>query len=87
MIITTDHGRGSGGKKDDWRSPGKGIWAGSDETWFAAIGPDVRPGLEKLPDCVGANQVAATALGALGIDWKTFDAQAGAPLDIYKPVR
>jgi hypothetical protein len=60
---------------------------GSDQTWIGAIGPRVRAG-EALASpsgsCAGSNQIAATALTALGLDWRRFDATAGAPLDIFK---
>jgi hypothetical protein len=82
MIVTTDHGRGAGLNPTDWKGHGKSIWPRSDETWFAAIGPGIG-GPAKLEGCAGANQVAATALTALGIDWKGFDPKAGEPLAIF----
>ncbi len=60
---------------------------GSDQTWIGAIGPRVRAGealVSPSGSCAGSNQVAATALTALGLDWRRFDATAGAPLDIFK---
>jgi len=39
LVITTDHGRGSG--KRSWRSHGV-IHSGSNHTWFAVIGPDTQ---------------------------------------------
>lgn len=60
---------------------------GSDQTWIGAIGPRVRAG-EALPtqagQCARSNQLAATALTALGLDWRAFDATAGAPLDVFR---
>jgi hypothetical protein len=82
LIITTDHGRGAGANPKDWESHGF-PWPGSNQTWLAAIGPDVAPGASPGPNCAGANQVAATALTALGVDWQTFDAKAGGPLGIF----
>ncbi|MDP3852864.1 alkaline phosphatase family protein [Phenylobacterium sp.] len=87
LIVTTDHGRGAGDKKGDWKSHGKVLWPRSDETWIAVIGPGVKAGLSKTPQCAGADQVAATALTALGLDWKAFDPTAGAPLPIFEDPR
>lgn len=60
---------------------------GSDQTWIAALGPRVRPGetLAAQPgNCAGSNQLASTALTALGLNWRAFDAAAGAPLDLFQ---
>ena len=84
LIVTTDHGRGVG-NKESWRHHGKGAFARSDETWLAAIGPDVIPGERPAGDCGRLSQVAATALTALGLDWRTFDAEAAPPLANLKP--
>lgn len=83
LIVTTDHGRGKGGA-EAWKHHGKAAHAGSDATWFAAMGPDVLPGARPPRDCAHADQVAATALRALGLDWRAFDPQAGAPLEIFR---
>lgn len=82
MIVTTDHGRGAGLNATDWKGHGAPLWKRSDETWFAAIGPGIDHHA-KLDRCGGANQVAATALTALGLDWKDFDPKAGEPLPIF----
>lgn len=61
---------------------------GSNETWIAALGPGVRAGERRgaaAGACAGLNQIAATALTALGLDWRAFDDRAGAPLDIFAP--
>lgn len=81
LIVTTDHGRGTEGK-DSWRHHGK-PFAGSDAVWIAALGPDVVSGA-KPTGCASSSQVAATALKALGLDWRTFDPTAGAPLEITR---
>ncbi|MFZ3008368.1 MAG: alkaline phosphatase family protein [Phenylobacterium sp.] len=83
LIVTTDHGRGSDGRADAWKSHGKPQWPGSDQTWIAAIGPDIAPQAASAVTCAGANQLAATGLQALGLDWKDFDPAAGAPLAIF----
>ena len=81
LIVTTDHGRGTNGKQA-WRHHGT-PFAESDQVWIGAIGPGVQPG-RKLEGCASSSQVAATALSALGVDWRAFDPTAGAPLDIGK---
>lgn len=79
LIVTTDHGRGTNGKQA-WRHHGK-PFAESDQVWIGALGPGVRAGWK--PDgCASSSQVAATALTALGVDWRAFDPAAGAPLDL-----
>jgi hypothetical protein len=82
LIVTTDHGRGTEGR-EAWRSHGR-VFAGSDATWLAAIGPDVKPGARPAGACASSSQIAATALVALGFDWKAFDPAAGAPLEILR---
>lgn len=82
LIITTDHGRGEGAA-DAWKHHGKPIHKGSDAIWIGALGPDVTPGA-KPADCVSQSQVAATALTALGEDWKAYDPAAGQPLPVLK---
>jgi len=101
MIVTVDHGRGTA-TPDGWKHHSsklavKGALAqsplyrdgveGSDETWIAAIGPDVRPGGGSSygpSNCAGLDQVAATALSALGEDWRVYSADIGAPLDLAR---
>lgn len=84
LIVTTDHGRGMGPHKESWRHHGKPLFAGSDATWFAAIGPGIAAGAKPVGDCASTSQVAATALNTLGLDWKSYDAGIGAPLAITK---
>jgi len=81
LIVTTDHGRGTNGK-DAWKHHGK-PFADSDQVWIGAIGPDLRPGA-RPEGCASSSQVAATALTALGLDWRAFDPAAGKPLDIRR---
>ena len=81
LIVTTDHGRGTNGKQA-WRHHGT-PFAQSDQVWIAAMGPGVLPS-RKLEGCASSSQVAATALTALGVDWRAFDPAAGTPLDILK---
>jgi hypothetical protein len=92
LLVTTDHGRGEGPK---WRNHGSGrdrngavkdpddVTPGSDEIWFAAIGPGITPDQAKVygPErCAKLEQVAATVLAALGLDWRDFDPKAAPPL-------
>ncbi|MBR7618928.1 alkaline phosphatase family protein [Phenylobacterium sp. 20VBR1] len=84
LIVTTDHGRGTDARPEAWKSHGKPAWPGSDETWIAAIGPSIAPQVTPTKDCLGANQVAATGLKSLGLDWTAFDPAAGPPLAIFK---
>jgi hypothetical protein len=56
---------------------------GSNNVWMLAIGPAVRPAGANAYHggaCAGSNQIAASLLTALGVDWRAFDAGAGAPL-------
>ncbi|MBX9664546.1 alkaline phosphatase family protein [Novosphingobium sp.] len=97
LIVTTDHGRGSApgaawtehGSAESVRLDPAGFtipdpagFPGSEQIWFAAIGP----GVHDAPlgsACLGQNQIAASALTALGEDWQAFDAGAGAPLPFF----
>jgi hypothetical protein len=83
LIVTTDHGRGVGGR-ETWRHHGKPAFAESDATWVAAMGPDIAPGKRPAGACASSSQVAATALRALGQDWRAFDPGAAAPLEIFR---
>ena len=67
LIVTTDHGRGSGG---DWTRHGSKV-PGSEAIWLAALGPDTPAlGVRAGVDGVQA-QVAATVAALLGRDWRT----------------
>lgn len=74
FVIATDHGRGYTSKAA-WRSHGKsryGYFKGSDEMWFAAIGPDT-PALGEIKTAgqYYQKQTAKTIAAFMGID---FDA-------------
>lgn len=59
----------------------------SNQTWIAVIGPNIQAGSGKDyagKNCARNDQIAATALTALGLDWKAFDPSAGAPLEIFQ---
>lgn len=80
LIVTVDHGRGTE-TRDSWRHHGR-PFIGSDGTWFAALGPDVRAGGATNGACASSSQIAATALSLLGLDWKRFDPGIPAPLPV-----
>lgn len=82
LIVTTDHGRGVG-RPDAWKHHGK-PFPESNATWIAALGPDVAPGKRPPGDCASSSQVAATALRALGEDWRAYGADIGQPLEIFR---
>lgn len=91
LMITTDHGRGS--TADDWQHHAsklavqdymKNLKAfpdgiiGSENIWFAAMGPGVNArGEIKTTEEVKQKQIAATALTLLGEDPKAFNPKAG----------
>lgn len=72
FIITTDHGRGS--KSSRWTSHGEFI-NGSSQTWFAVIGPGIKPAGEiKVKQQQYLRQMAQTIAGVLGEDFPGEDA-------------
>jgi len=94
LMITTDHGRGS--NSDDWQHHASkqavqsymkdlsefpnGI-VGSENIWFAAMGPGVNArGEIKTQLEVKQNQIAATALTLLNEDPKAFNPKAGSAI-------
>lgn len=81
LIVTSDHGRGTEGR-EGWRNHGKPMFVGSDTVWIGAIGPGVRPAPRPAAGCATSSQIAATAITALGLDWRAFDPTAAEPLDI-----
>jgi hypothetical protein len=76
LVVTTDHGRGSGG---DWTRHGSTV-PGSEAIWLAALGPDTPAlGVRAGVDGVQA-QVAATVAASLGRDWRGRVPGAAPPL-------
>lgn len=69
LIITTDHGRGTE-PLDNWRSHGTKV-GGSDQIWFAVLGPDTpAKGEMKEAGQYYQNQVAKTAATLLGVTYE-----------------
>ncbi len=75
LIITTDHGRGSG--RVDWKNHGKDI-EGAEYIWMAFLGPDT-PALGERKNCqlVTQSQIAATLAAFLGEDYRGDVPQSG----------
>lgn len=68
MIITTDHGRGTQ-PVETWKDHGTDI-EGSDQIWFAVLGPDTAPlGEIKVSGQFYQNQIARTVAAFLGVDY------------------
>lgn len=80
LIVTVDHGRGTEGPTT-WKDHNRHT-PGSDATWLAAIGPGVRKPVAPTEGCASSSQIAATALAALGMDWRAFDPSMAPPLPI-----
>lgn len=68
FIITTDHGRGTE-PLETWKSHGS-KYNGTDQIWFAVIGPDTpAKGEVKEPGQYYQSQVARTVASFLGVDF------------------
>lgn len=78
LILTADHGRGTG--PVDWKSHGEKI-PDSAGDWIAVLGPDT-PGLGERANTSPhtQSQIAATIAALLGLDYQAFFKQAGEPL-------
>ncbi|HXT41069.1 MAG TPA: sulfatase-like hydrolase/transferase [Candidatus Angelobacter sp.] len=82
IIITADHGRGSGPL--DWKSHGEKV-ANSEGDWIAVIGPDTPPvGERTQTEPRMQSQIAATIAALLGEDYHAAFPQTGAPIaDVF----
>ncbi len=79
LVLTTDHGRGSGA---EWTSHGEKI-EGAENVWIAVMGPQVASLGERAgPPFVTLGQVAATVALLAGEDYCTSVSQAAAPLPL-----
>ncbi len=78
LLITADHGRGSGPK--GWRDHGEKV-EGAEYIWLAALGPDT-PALGERTHCapITQSQIAATMSELLGEDYRAAYPKAGAPI-------
>ena len=75
MIITTDHGRGTE-PREAWTGHGPDF-EGSDQIWFAVIGPDTAPlGEIRSKEQHYLTQFASTVAALLGLDYNG-DGKAG----------
>lgn len=78
LILVADHGRGRTSR--DWKDHGNDI-AGSDETWFAVLGPGVAPlGARRDAAPVALAQAAASIAAAVGLDYLGDVPRAAPPL-------
>jgi hypothetical protein len=84
LVLTPDHGRGV--LPADWTSHGKKV-PHSEETWFAAFGPDTPARGERRDTAeISQAQVAATVAALLGEDFHVaFPAAAAALADLFPP--
>jgi hypothetical protein len=80
LVVTADHGRGRSG--GEWRRHSKST-EGSDEIWLAIVSPDVAMRGEWLNATLFQNQIAATVVALLGLDYREQDPAAGRPLPLW----
>ena len=80
LLITTDHGRGSG--TNDWRDHGKDV-RGAGDTWMAFVSPGMtRRGEWRDHPPITANQVAATLIEWMGFNPAEFSG-AAPPVKVF----
>lgn len=79
LLITTDHGRGA--TTTDWSDHGKDVPA-AENTWFAAIGPDVPALGVRKNVTVTTSQLAATIAWAIGEDFNAAMPKAASRLPL-----
>ena len=78
LIISTDHGRGSG--LVEWKEHGAEE-KGSGNIWIAVLGPDVKPlGERTHAPTVTQSQIAATIAALLGKDFRAYQPKAAPSL-------
>lgn len=80
LIVTTDHGRGTG---REWRDHGEKV-VGAERIWVAVIGPDTPPLGVRTGTPVQQAQVAATLAALLGFDWGKQEPRAAASLPVLR---
>lgn len=79
LLVTTDHGRGATVK--DWSDHGRNVPA-AENTWIAAIGPDVPASGVRRNVSVTASQIAATVAAVVGQDFRAASPKAAPPLPL-----
>ena len=78
LILTTDHGRGSG--PAEWKNHGQNV-AGAEDVWMAFLGPDTKPlGERSNSSPVTQSQVAPTIAAFLGQDFSRSNPAAAPPI-------
>ena len=78
LIVSTDHGRGSG--PDEWKDHGT-EQEGSENIWIAVLGPDTPPlGERRAVAAVTQAQIAATIAALVGEDFRAFEPAAAPSL-------
>lgn len=84
LIISTDHGRGSG--LENWKHHGAKI-DGAEDMWMAVLGPDTPPLGERTNcDRVTQSQIAATLAALLGENYHAAVPQSGPVIvDVLPP--
>lgn len=83
LILTVDHGRGSGPAA--WKNHGRNI-PGAQDIWLAVLGPDTPPLGERGTGAdVTQNQVAATLAAFLGEDYHKDAPRTGEPIEEVFP--
>jgi len=84
LILTCDHGRGSG--PSEWKNHGAEV-VGAEDIWIAVIGPDTRSLGERTNVLqVGQNQIAATLSALLGEDYHAAVPKSAPPIGDLLPV-
>jgi hypothetical protein len=96
LFITVDHGRGEL-PLETWKHhssrgattrPNSGLTqyadgiAGSEATWFAAIGAGInnRGEIQTESDCITSNRIAASLMQLIGEDYRDYNPAMGAPI-------
>jgi bisphosphoglycerate-independent phosphoglycerate mutase (AlkP superfamily) len=78
LLITCDHGRGSG--PHEWRNHGANV-VGAENIWVAVIGPDTPPlGERTNAPAIYQKQIAATLAALLGEDYCAAEPKAAKPI-------
>lgn len=78
FIITADHGRGA--TRETWTDHGRDV-DGAEQIWIAVLGPHTAPlGVRRTDAPVTQSQIAATLAQALGLDYRTAEPAAAAPI-------